>query len=65
MNLNEYETVKQASERLGLTYNSVLAYVNSGRVEGMVRVLKHPMIPVGWSPERRKPGRKRKDASAG
>ena len=65
MNLNEYETVKQASERLGLTYASVLAYVNAGRVDGMVRFLKHPMIPKAWVPERRKPGRKRKEAPTG
>ncbi len=64
MDLTEYETVKQAAERLGLTYASVLGYVKAGRVAGLIRVLDHPMIPAGWVPERRKPGRKRKEAPA-
>ena len=62
MNLDEYETVKQAAFRLGLTYASVSAYVKAGRVPGLIRVLNHPMIPRGWIPERQKPGRKRKEA---
>ena len=65
MNLDQYETVKQAALRLGPTYASVSEYVKAGRVPGLIRVLKHPMIPAGWAPERRKPGRKRKDAPAG
>lgn len=65
MNLDDYETVKQAALRLGLTYASVSEYIKAGRVPGLIRVLKHPMIPREWVPERRKPGRKRKDAPAG
>ncbi len=65
MDLDQYETVKQAALRLGLTYASVHEYVKSGRVPGLVRVLNHPMIPREWVPERRKPGRKRKEIPAG
>lgn len=62
MNLADYETLGQAAIRLGLTYETIRWYAQANRIPGMQRFGTHPMIPKEWVPERRKAGRKRKDA---